>query len=116
MNPHITLLTLGVDDLERALAFYRDGLGFSILPGPGRSPVGSCVQSWLRVAGLNRRKDDQRLDVVLDHARESGHQVLGILDVVDVKRGARLPRPGAALLKVGRRVAADRIGEDPDPG
>jgi uncharacterized protein len=29
MNPHITLLTLGVDDLERALAFYRDGLGFS---------------------------------------------------------------------------------------
>ena len=27
MNPHITLLTLGVDDLERAVAFYRDGLG-----------------------------------------------------------------------------------------
>ena len=29
MNPHITLLTLGVDDLERAVAFYRDGLGFN---------------------------------------------------------------------------------------
>ena len=29
MKPRITLLTLGVDDLERALAFYRDGLGFS---------------------------------------------------------------------------------------
>ena len=29
MNPRITLVTLGVDDLERALAFYRDGLGFS---------------------------------------------------------------------------------------
>lgn len=28
MNPHITVLTLGVDDLERAVAFYRDGLGF----------------------------------------------------------------------------------------
>jgi len=28
MEPHITLLTLGVDDLERAVAFYRDGLGF----------------------------------------------------------------------------------------
>ena len=26
MDPRITLLTLGVDDLERALAFYRDGL------------------------------------------------------------------------------------------
>jgi len=29
MNPHVTLLTLGVDDLERAVAFYRDGLGFA---------------------------------------------------------------------------------------
>lgn len=28
MTPHITLLTLGVDDLERSVAFYRDGLGF----------------------------------------------------------------------------------------
>ncbi len=28
MNPHITLLTLCVADLERAVAFYRDGLGF----------------------------------------------------------------------------------------
>src|SRR5690606_22024495 len=27
MKPYITLITLGVDDLERALAFYRDGLG-----------------------------------------------------------------------------------------
>jgi catechol 2,3-dioxygenase-like lactoylglutathione lyase family enzyme len=28
MKPRITLVTLGVDDLERAVAFYRDGLGF----------------------------------------------------------------------------------------
>lgn len=27
MKPRITVLTLGVDDLERSLAFYRDGLG-----------------------------------------------------------------------------------------
>ena len=29
MKPHITLITLAVDDLERAVAFYRDGLGFN---------------------------------------------------------------------------------------
>jgi uncharacterized glyoxalase superfamily protein PhnB len=29
MKPHITLLTLCVDDLERSLAFYKDGLGFA---------------------------------------------------------------------------------------
>jgi uncharacterized protein len=28
MKPRITVLTLGVDDLERAVHFYRDGLGF----------------------------------------------------------------------------------------
>ena len=27
MKPRITVITLGVDDLERALHFYRDGLG-----------------------------------------------------------------------------------------
>ncbi|NIK75507.1 hypothetical protein FHS15_000607 [Paenibacillus castaneae] len=27
MRPRITLITLGVDDLERSLQFYRDGLG-----------------------------------------------------------------------------------------
>ena len=27
MKPRITLLTLGVDDLDRAVAFYREGLG-----------------------------------------------------------------------------------------
>ena len=32
MKAQISVLTLGVDDLERSLAFYRDGLG---LPTPG---------------------------------------------------------------------------------
>lgn len=27
MKPRITVLTIGVDDLDRSLAFYRDGLG-----------------------------------------------------------------------------------------
>ncbi len=29
MKPRITVLTLGVDDLEKAVAFYRDGLGLA---------------------------------------------------------------------------------------
>lgn len=29
MQPRITLITLGVDDLERSLRFYRDGLGLN---------------------------------------------------------------------------------------
>jgi catechol 2,3-dioxygenase-like lactoylglutathione lyase family enzyme len=29
MKPRITVLTIGVDDLERAVRFYRDGLGLA---------------------------------------------------------------------------------------
>lgn len=29
MKPHITVLTLGVSDLDRSLQFYRDGLGLA---------------------------------------------------------------------------------------
>lgn len=29
MKPNITVFTIGVDDLERALRFYRDGLGLA---------------------------------------------------------------------------------------
>jgi catechol 2,3-dioxygenase-like lactoylglutathione lyase family enzyme len=35
MKPRITVITLGVDNLERAFAFYRDGLGL-----PTRGIVG----------------------------------------------------------------------------
>ncbi|WP_313696212.1 VOC family protein [Halorarum halobium] len=27
MDPHITIVTLGVEDVDRAIEFYRDGLG-----------------------------------------------------------------------------------------
>ena len=35
MKPRVTVITLGVDDLERSLTFYRDGLGL-----PTRGIVG----------------------------------------------------------------------------
>ena len=28
MNSHITIVTLGVEDLQRAIDFYQNGLGF----------------------------------------------------------------------------------------
>ena len=35
MKPRISIITIGVDDLERAVRFYREGLGF-----PTRGIVG----------------------------------------------------------------------------
>jgi uncharacterized protein len=36
MKPRITIVTIGVDDLQRALEFYCNGLGF-----PSRGIVGT---------------------------------------------------------------------------
>jgi hypothetical protein len=50
MEPHINVITLAVDDLDRSLAFYRDGLGLSThgvvgseFVGDNDSPDGTIV-------------------------------------------------------------------------
>ncbi|MBA3273846.1 MAG: VOC family protein [Chthoniobacterales bacterium] len=39
MEPRISLITLGVDDLERSLRFYRDGLGFPTTWTPDKGVI-----------------------------------------------------------------------------
>lgn len=60
MKPHITVLTLGVDDLERSLTFYRDGLGFPTEGIVGREFEHGAVaffdlQAGLKLAIWNRK-------------------------------------------------------------
>ena len=55
MKPRISVITLGVDDLERALRFYRDGLGLATEGITGREYEHGAVvfidlQSGLRLA------------------------------------------------------------------
>ncbi|MBI4312273.1 MAG: VOC family protein [Chloroflexi bacterium] len=47
MQPRISLITLGVADLERAIRFYRDGLGF---PMSGASVAGEVA--FFRTGGV----------------------------------------------------------------
>src|ERR671921_170688 len=46
MEPRVSLLTLGVSDLERAVAFYRDGLG---LP---KSEIGGEEVAFFKTGGV----------------------------------------------------------------
>ncbi len=97
MEPRISLLTLGVDDLERSLVFYRDGLGL-----PSEDVTGDVVffklqGAWIslyanesleRDAGLgpgvagfsgitiahNFRTRDE-VDRLLDRAEEAGASI-----------------------------------------
>jgi uncharacterized protein len=55
VKQHITALTIGVDDLERSLAFYRDGLGFKTngivgteFKGDDTHPSGAAVMFELQ--------------------------------------------------------------------
>lgn len=47
MDPRISLITLGVADLERATAFYRDGLGLPKREGPGGISFFETRGTWL---------------------------------------------------------------------
>lgn len=60
MKPRVTVITLGVDDLERALTFYRDGLGFATEGIVGREFEHGAVaffdlQKGLRLALWDRK-------------------------------------------------------------
>ena len=55
MEGHVDVITLAVDDLERSLSFYRDGLGLSSpgvigteFPGDETSAAGAVVMFELR--------------------------------------------------------------------
>jgi uncharacterized protein len=59
MKPRVTLITLGVDDLEKSLAFYRDGLGLATPGIVGREYAYGAVaffdlQPGLKLAIWNR--------------------------------------------------------------
>jgi uncharacterized protein len=52
MKPRVTLITLGVDDLERSLAFYRDGLGLKTAGIVGQEFEHGAVAFFDLQAGL----------------------------------------------------------------
>jgi len=100
MRPHVAVITLGVRDLERARAFYRDGLGWpvqqedanwvSFLLGGGSSAL--ALYPWDELAddahvspegsgfrgmtlAYNVRSED-RVDQVLVEAERAGGRVV----------------------------------------
>ena len=103
MQPLLTLITLGVEDLERSLRFYRDGLGFSTEGIVGQQfEYGAVVffqlQAGLRLALWPRKSiaHDTGLPVAAPSATELtlAHNVRtkGEVDAVIAKRERRAPR------------------------
>ena len=85
MDPRVSLLTIGVSDLERAVAFYRDGLG---LP---KSAVGGDEVAFFKTGGV----------VIALFPRASFAADAGV-DVDDVEHG------GFARFSLAHNVAEER--------
>lgn len=107
MKPRISVITLGVDSLERTLAFYRDGLGW-----PTKGIVGLefehgavvffDLQPGLKLALFARASLTHDAGVAVDVASASecvlSHNVAARADVDLVMArasaaGARMPQP-----------------------
>ncbi|MGG1551509.1 VOC family protein [Paenibacillus ferrarius] len=124
MKPRITVLTLGVDDLERSLRFYRDGLG---LPTEGiigqefehGAVVFFDLQPGLKLALWNRRDlaHEAKVPLSAPSATEMtiGHNVGSKAEVDSVMEQAR--QAGAVMIDPAHETFWGGYGghfQDPD--
>ncbi|OGV67986.1 MAG: glyoxalase [Lentisphaerae bacterium RIFOXYC12_FULL_60_16] len=106
MKPRITVITVGVNDLERSLRFYRDGLGFTTDGIIGKEfEYGGVVfiqlQAGLRLALWPRRSIAHDTGLALDPISATemtlGHNVSSKADVDAVM--AQAQAAGAVIVK-----------------
>jgi len=58
MKPRISMITLGVEDIERSVKFYRDGLGFPQLESPPEVAFFTLNGTWLGLYGREALAED----------------------------------------------------------
>jgi len=116
MKPHIAIITLGVDDLDRAMRFYRDGLGWPTSGIVGediphgavcffRLTGGLLLALWPRASlahdsGLPQT-GASATHSCLAHNVEAAQEVDEILQLA-VNSGAKLIKPAGATFYGGR--------------
>lgn len=109
MKPRISVLTLGVADLERSVQFYRDGLGLSTEGIIGKEFEYGAVaffdlQSGLRLALWPRKsmmhdtgiplENKSALEFTIGHNVRSKEEVDSVMKTAQ-KAGAKLIKPAA---------------------
>ncbi|SDW05465.1 VOC family protein [Marinobacter mobilis] len=58
MKPRMSMITLGVEDLDRSIRFYRDGLGLSQLESPPSVAFFPLNGTWLGLYGREALAED----------------------------------------------------------
>lgn len=101
MQPRISMITLGVQDLERSVRFYRDGLGLPQMESPPSVAFFTLNGSWLGLYGRNELAKDAQVPAEgsgfpgfsLAHNVASEDAVDALLQEA-VAAGAKLVKPG----------------------
>jgi len=104
MKPRISMITLGVEDLERSVQFYEKGLGFPRMESPLTVAFFTLNGSWLGLYGREALAEDAQVSAqgggfnsfALAHNVESDADVDELL--------AQAVSAGATLVKPGQKV------------
>lgn len=99
MQPRISMITLGVSDLDKAVRFYRDGLGFPQMESPPSVAFFTLNGSWLGLYGWEDLAEDAQVNsrgdgfrgVTLAHNVHSEEEVDRIINVA-LSAGATLSK------------------------
>lgn len=99
MEPRISMVVLAVADLQRAVAFYRDGLGFPIHRATDTIAFFKTNGTWIELSPRDIFAKDAEISLKGRPPRDFAlaHNVGGIADVDCVMAQAKAA--GAAIVK-----------------
>ena len=119
MEPRVSLLTLGVSDLERAVTFYRDGLGWP------KSDVGGDEVAFFKAGGVvialfPRPSFAADADIDVDHVESGGFPRISLAHNVAEEEQvdsvlAEAAEAGATIVKEAQEIFFGRHGFFADP-
>lgn len=101
MKPRISMITLGVRDLEASIRFYEQGLGLPRMESPPEVAFFTLNGTWLGLYGREALAEDAGVSpdgsgfagIALAHNLSSEAEVDELLEQA-VAAGARLVKPG----------------------
>jgi len=117
VEPRVSLVTLGVSDLERAVAFYRDGLGWP------KSGIGGNEVAFFKTGGAIIAlfpREALAADAGVDVAEDGGLARFSLAHNVAEEEGvdvvlAQAAESGATIVKEAQEIFFGRHGYFADP-
>lgn len=104
LQPYMSMITLGVDDLPKAIKFYEEGLGFPRMESPPTVAFFTLGGAWLGLFGRKELAEDANveLETASFNSVSISHNVASPEAVDDVL--AQAVAAGATLTKPAGKV------------